>query len=258
MLLLRLSQRMLLLGKALIFSLTFLVATTAQATPDAGLVLSDQIVGATARSFFVIRTSTLRPPSYYEYSKRVELVELSIETGGIESKCLVRETAYTTDPNAPSTSWVQNELMLPACHPFELLSQKGANYIEPKSVGTSYYKIKLGEDGLSFQKTETDDTGTWMPLLPLADVKTRALNGSKIKTASLPWYVGEDAPETINAVTIDDAYEPLYEACTPHQFPFNALRIEWQFIRLNCWSGDDDTWGASFYVPVPARLLGIE
>lgn len=236
--------------------ITLLMTTHATATPDAGLALSDQIVGANARNFFVIRTSTLRPPNYYEYSKRVELIELSIETGRIESRCLVRETSYTTDPNAPDTSWVQNELMPTGCHPFEELSKKGANYIEPESVGPNYYTFRLGEDGLSFQETETDDAPVWTLLLPLSDVKTKALNGSKIQVESLPWYSGEDAPEMISVIAVDDEYEPLHTACTPHQFPFHALRMKWRFIRLNCWSGDDDAFGANFYVPVSGQLFG--
>ncbi|CAN0540026.1 unnamed protein product, partial [Scytosiphon promiscuus] len=50
----------------------------ANATPGSGIVISDQIIGTTSKTFFVIRTTTLRPPSYYEYKKRIELVELSI------------------------------------------------------------------------------------------------------------------------------------------------------------------------------------
>ncbi|MEP0522166.1 MAG: hypothetical protein ABJO09_15110 [Hyphomicrobiales bacterium] len=228
------------------------------ATPDAGLVLSDQIVGVTDRSFFVIRTSTLRPPSYYEYSKRVELIELSIKTGHIENRCLVRETNYTTDPNEPNTSWVQEELMPTACHPFDELFKKGANYIEAESAGPSYYTFRLREDGLSYRETESDDQESWMHLLPISEVKTRALNGSKIEVESLPWYSGENAPKMISAIIIDDEYEPLHTICTPHQFAFNALRNNWQFIRLNCWSGDDDAFGANFYVPVPGNLFGLE
>lgn len=240
----------------LLLSSLVMMAAPAGATPSPGLALSDSIVGATAKSFFVIRTTTLRPPSYYEYSKRVELVELSVETGTVENRCLVRETAFETDPNAPSTSWVQTELMLPACNPFEILSQRGANYIEPESVGPHTYKFRLSEDGLSFQETETDTGDVWTPVYVLDELRELAANATVVDAFNLPWQTGVDAPGTFSIIGTDDDYEPFYETCTPDPLPLKPLRLDWQFLRMVCWSGDDDSDGANFYIPIPEHVFG--
>ncbi|WP_306259722.1 hypothetical protein [Pararhizobium sp. IMCC21322] len=88
-----------------VFALQFALLSGANATPDPGIVISDQIIGTTPNTFFVIRTTTLRPPSHYEYKKRVELVELSIPSGKIEQQCLVRETEYHYDFEASQETW---------------------------------------------------------------------------------------------------------------------------------------------------------
>lgn len=241
-----------------LFIFSSMVMTQAGATPSSGLALSDWIVGTTPKSYFVIRTTTLRPPSYYEYSKRVELLEFSFETRSVESRCLIRETAFETDPNAPSSSWVQTELMLPACEPFEILSQKGANYIEPESVGPHTYKFQLSQSGLSFQETETEDPGLWAPIYGLDDLRDLAARSTSVDALNLPWQTGTDAPTSFSIIGTDEDYEPIYDTCTPGQSPLSALRLKWQFLHIVCWSGNDDSYGANFYVPIPDVVFGFE
>lgn len=239
---------------------TILMTTFAAATPSPSVVVSDRIIGATALRFFVIRSTTVQPPSYYEYSKRVEFIELSIETGRVENRCLVRETAFETDLDAPTTSWIQRELMPPPCHPFEILSQSGANYIEPDSVGPNTYAFRLDEDGLSFQDTDNEDKETWTSLYSLDGIRDRASKGTLVDASILPWQVEVDSSNSFSIVGMNDDYYgvPLYKTCMPERNLLETRRIGWSFLRLVCWSGDGDVDGANFYIPISNQALRNE
>lgn len=240
--------------------IAILMTTFAVATPSPSVVISDNLLGATALSYFVIRSTTIQPPSYYEYSKRVEFIEFSIETGRIENRCLVRETAFETDLDAPTTSWIQKELTPPACHPFEILSQKGANYIEPERVGPNTYLFRLDEDGLSFQNTDNDDKNIWSSFYSLDHFRERATNGTVVDASILPWQVAVDSSNAFSIVGMNDDYygEPLHKTCMLDQNLLSSRRIEWSFLRMICWAGDDDVDGANFYIPIPNQALRNE
>lgn len=228
----------------------FAMLTGSNATPSPGIVISDQIVGTTSETFFVIRTTTLRPPTYYAYRKRVELVELSIATGKIEQQCLVRETAYEYDFEAPQETWEKAELASPDCQVFTELSKRGANYIEPESIGPDYYEFRLDAEGVAFREADLDDPRPWQPMLTLAEIKTRAAQTTIISKSVLSWQTDDDGGGTFSIFDPDGEFETLPEMCELNPAPFRALRAKWMFLKFVCWSGNDDVDGAIFYMPV--------
>lgn len=235
-----------------VFTLSFVMLSGANATPGSGIVIADQIIGTTANTFFVIRTTTLRPPSYYEYKKRIELVELSIASGKIEQQCLVRETAYEYDFEASQETWTEAELVKTRCQVFEVLTKRSANYIEPESMGPHYYEFRLTAEGLSMRKTDIDNPRRWQLSLTLADIKTWAGEMTLLSRSILSWQTDDDLGDTFSLFDLDDEYETLPDICELNAAPLSALRQEWLFQKFICWSGDDDSYGAIFYLPVKA------
>lgn len=235
-----------------IFALSFSMLSGSHATPGSGIVTSDQIIGTTSKTFFVIRTTTLRPPSYYEYKKRIELVELSIASGAIEQQCLVRETAYEYDFDASQETWEETELVESGCQVFDVLTMRGANYIEPQAMGPHYHEFRLTAEGLLVRKTDHDDPRPWQMMVALADIKTRAAEMTKITRSILSWQTDDELGDTFSLFSPDDEYETLPDICELNAAPVGALRQEWVFQKFVCWSGDDDSYGAIFYLPVKA------
>lgn len=231
-------------------TLLFALMPGAQATPDPGIVISDQIIGTTPETFFVIRTTTLRPPSYYEYKKRIELVELSIPSGKIEQQCLVRETEYQYDFEASHETWTQAELVESGCQVFDILKERGANYIEPEGKQPRYYEFRLTTDGVSLRKADLDDPRPWQLMLTLADIKARATEMTKFSRSILSWRTQDDLKDIFSLVDPAGDFVALPELCGLNAPPVSALRQEWMFQKFICWSGDDDSYGAIFYLPI--------
>lgn len=238
-----------------VLALLLAMLSVGHATPGSGIVISDQILGTTSQTFFVIRTTTLRPPSYYEYKKRIELVELSIASGTIEQQCLVRETAYEYDFDASQETWEEAELVESGCQVFDVLTTRGASYIEPQAMGPHYHEFRLTAEGLSVRKTDLDDPRPWQLMLTPADIKTRAAEMTKISRSILSWQTDDELGGTFSLFNPDDEYEALPDICELNAAPVSALRQEWVFQKFVCWSGDDDTHGAIFYLPIKSPLL---
>lgn len=228
----------------------FAMLSGSNATPSSGIVISDQIVGTTSSSFFVIRTTTLRPPTYYSYRKRVELVELSIASGKIEQRCLARETAYAYDHEATQETWNETELASFGCQIFKELSRRGANYIEPESVGPEFHELRLDDHGLAARRAEDGEPRAWQLILTLAQIEARAAETTKLSTEILPWQTDNVGGETISIIKPDAGFETVPEICELHSVPARALRSDQLFVKFVCWSGDDDIDGAIFYLPI--------
>lgn len=234
----------------------FALVTVAGATPNSGIVISDQIIGTTPETFFVIRTTTLRPPTYYAYSKRVELVELSLASGKIEQQCLVRETAYEYDFEATKETWNQLELPASKCQPFSVLSQRGAAYIEPESMGPEYYEYQLSAEGLAARLADSDDPHPWQLIVTLQEMKAWAANVSKLSRSILTWQTDDDIGETFSVMNLGSENETLPDMCELHGSAVSSLRLERLFVKVNCWPGDDDADGAIFYLSIKAPPVG--
>lgn len=232
------------------FALQFAMLSGANATPDPGIVISDQIIGTSPETFFVIRTITLRPPSYYEYKKRVELVELSIPSGKIEQQCLVRETEYQYDFEASQETWTQAELVKSGCQVFDVLTKRSANYIEPQRMGPHYHEYRLAAEGVFGRRTDIEDPQPWQLLLTLTDIRNRAGETTMLSRSILSWQTDDDLGDSFSLFSPDVEYETLPNICDLNAAPVSALRQEWLFQKFICWSGDDDSHGAIFYLPI--------
>lgn len=227
----------------------------AQATPNSSIVTSDMIVGTTSSSHFVIRTTTLRPPNYYAYNKRVELVQISTASGQIEEQCRVRETAFVFDQDAAVETWNQTELETQGCEIFQTLSQSKANYIEPTSAEPFYYKFQLDADGISASGLYASDPDKLHPILALANIRSRAEKTTQIVTVGLPWPVDEDFGDSFSVFSQYEDFDIGPELCKLGSDVATSMRGKWIFLRLVCWPGDDDVDGANFYVPVNLEKL---
>lgn len=228
-------------------------AMTAQATPSAGIVISDHIIGTTPASFFVIRTTTLHMPTYYQHQKRVEFVELSIKDGNILQKCALRETEYASDPDVGPEIWTQTEVQKPTCQVFELLSKRGAGYMTPRSTDTGKAAFRLSVSGLEARDDTSSDSGEWTNVMTTKLIKVRALKTTSIATSDIPWQTGPDSSDTLSLVGTADDIQPLHELCKLDPVPVTSRGHDWMYLRLSCWPGDADADGANFYIALNSK-----
>lgn len=192
-------------------------AMTAQATPSPGVVISDQIIGTTPASFFVIRTTTLHPPTYYQHHKRIEFVELSIKDGSILQKCALRETDYASDAGVDRETWTQTEVGKPSCQVFDLLSKRGAGYMTPRSTDTGEAAFRLGVDGLEARDDTSDDSAEWTNVLSAMIIKARAAKTTSVAASDIPWQFSDDTSEVLSLVGTANDIQPLHELCELYQ-----------------------------------------
>ena len=144
-------------GIIIAFQLILASALSAQAGPNPAIVISDHIVGTTPGSFFVIRTTTFNGPTYYQYSKRIDFVELSIKDGSIMQRCMLRETEYASDAGVEQETWTQTEKPRPSCQVFEVLSKRSAVYMAPRSTDAGKAAFRLTANGLEARDDTPDD-----------------------------------------------------------------------------------------------------
>ncbi len=197
-------------------------ALTAQATPSPAIVISDHIIGTTLTSFFVIRTTTLHPPTYYQHHKRIEFVELSIQDGSILQKCALRETEYLSDAGVDQETWKQTELQKPSCQVFDILSKRSAGYLTPRSTDTGKASFRLGADGLEARDNTSDDSAEWNNIMPTKIIKARAAKTTSIKASDIPWQVSEDTSEVLSLVGTTTDIQPLHELCELDPVPVTS------------------------------------
>lgn len=228
-------------------------AMTAQATPSPAVVISDHIIGTTPTSFFVIRTTTLHPPTYYQHHKRIELVELSIQNGSILQKCALRETEYVSDAGVNPETWTQTELRKPSCQIFDILSKRSAGYITPRNTGNGPAAFRLGVDGLEARDDTSDDSAEWTNVLSAGIIKARAAKTTSIAASDIPWKFNGETPEALSLVGTADHIQPLHEVCKLDPVPVTSRDHDWMFLRLLCWPGDADVDGANFYIALNSK-----
>ena len=77
--------------------LVALCANVATATPSPAIHIDDQLLGTNDGQYFVKRTIHYHPPTYYQGYVDEEVVTLSIWTGKIQSRCLLRRVFYEID-----------------------------------------------------------------------------------------------------------------------------------------------------------------
>ncbi|WP_306259723.1 hypothetical protein [Pararhizobium sp. IMCC21322] len=140
--------------------------------------------------------------------------------------------------------------MTSGCRVFDVLTKRGANYIEPEQKRPHYYEIQLADDGVSLRKTDFDDPRPWQLLLKQTDIKTRAAELTKFSSSTLSWRTHEDLKDIFSLIDPAGEYETLSGICELNAEPLSALRQDWLFQKFICWSGDDDSYGAIFYLPI--------
>lgn len=227
-----------------------LSGTVANATPAPGIVFSDQLVGVTAERFFVLRTTTLRPPTYYTYRKRLEFIELSMQEGKIARRCTLRETGNQSDPDGDSEIWTQTEIDTDPCPAFAILAEHNAKYIEPRNTGPHAYSFHLGVDGVAVRDNESDQISKPAYVTPIETVLRRAFGITTIPLEAIPWFVADDPVTEIALIESTLSGDSLHEVCELDPVPATSIGTTWVFLQFRCWSGDDDVDGAVFYVPV--------
>lgn len=228
-------------------------ALTAHATPSPGIVISDHIIGTTPTSFFVIRTTTLHAPTYYQHYKRFDFVELSIQDGSIVQKCALRETEYASDAGVDRETWTQTEKRMPSCQVFEVLSKNSAGYMTPRGTDTGNAAFRLSAGGLEARRDTSDDSVEWTNIMPARLVKARALKTTSIAASDIPWQTGLDSSEALSLVGTADDIQPLHEMCELDPVPVTSRGHDWMFLRLSCWPGDTDSDGANFYIALTSK-----
>ncbi|WP_337659880.1 hypothetical protein [Anderseniella sp. Alg231-50] len=221
----------------------------AAATPSPSAVISDQIIGTVPDGFFVIRTTILRPPYYYQFRERVEFVELAIPSGKVRHRCTLRETDNHSDAAADKPVWTRTEVKTSACKMFETLSLKRANYIVPRSTGPGTYSFHLDAKGVTVKDNWSQDTPTPAALLPAKDIRRQIATIATIPAASLEWQTDANSDGLTSLLELGDGADPLHEACELDPVATTARGTTWLFLRFRCWSGDDDGDGAIFYLP---------
>lgn len=241
--------------KALTLAIPLFLASVlrVQATPGSGIVMSDEIIGTTSTSYFVIRTTRLRPPTYYQFRERIEFVELSIPDGNVRQRCKLRETDNQSDAGAEKETWQRTELGASACRPFDILSRRKAHYVEPRSRDGAYYSFRLSADGVAVKNTVSEDGAKWIGVLPVKEVKRRAAAVATISTSTIPWDTHSGSDANYNLLWLETDDQPLHEACVLDPVATTSRGTHWVFLRFSCWSGDDDADGANFYIPVDSR-----
>jgi hypothetical protein len=222
-----------------------LTPIAAVATPSPAVVTQDQLIGVNDRSFFVLRTTTIYPGSYYQVTHRLEFIELSIWDGSRRGGCLIRET-ISQDETADG-DWKHIDTELSTCDVSTRLRDAGAHFLPLSlsyhSPAVSYWK--LGSGGV-YRAGEG-------PKLILGwdyiDSRARAMN--VVEDVKFAWnselftlcpyceYVGKE-------LSLDDECRLL-----PDRPKSNFA--DWVFLHFTCWSGDGDISGASFYIPVSLK-----
>ncbi|MCC2110839.1 MAG: hypothetical protein KDJ16_02255 [Hyphomicrobiales bacterium] len=221
----------------------------AHATPGAAVIMEDRLLGADDRSFFVLRTTFLNPPTYYSATRQLEFLEISVWDGTIRSRCLLRRTQYDNDAAANNDIWTRAEEAETGCDPFKILAERGAAYAEPKAV----------EDGLNWKlvlrgsavMVEPEAGGDRRPLLSDDYVEVRSRATTVIDTAAIPWPTGEESAFSIVESLAGGA--PLDDVCKVDPWPHELFESKWLFVGLTCWTGDGDLDGARFLVPLSEK-----
>lgn len=227
-----------------------LSGAVANASPSPGIVFSDQLVGVTAERFYVLRTTTLRPPTYYTYHKRIEFVGLSLRDGQIAQRCTLRETSNQSDANADSETWTQTEISTAPCPAFVILAEQSAKYIEPQNTGPHAFSFGLGIDGVMVRNNASDQNSNPAYVIPIETILQRASEITTIPLAAIPWFVEDDPVTEIALIESALAGDPLHEVCELEPVPATSIRTTWVFLQFRCWSGDADVDGTVFHVPV--------
>jgi len=242
-------------GKALILAIPLCLASTShiQATPSSGIVMSDQIIGTTPTSYFVIRTTKLRPPTYYRFHERIEFVELSIPNGNVQHRCKLRETDNQSDAGAKKETWKRTELKMAACRPYDTMSRRNARYVEPRSRDGAAYRFRLTADGVSVKEAWSEDDSKWNSVLSMKKLKRRAASVATISTATIPWKTHAPSGGNYDLLWLETDDQPFHEACNLDPIATTSIGTHWVFLRLLCWSGDDDVDGANFYIPINSK-----
>lgn len=236
--------------KAIFIAFQFILASTltAQSGPNPAIVISDHIIGTTPGSFFVIRTTTFNGPTYYQYSKRLDLVELSIRDGSIVQKCGLRETEYTSDASVDQETWTQTEKPKPPCQIFDVLSKRSAAYMSPRGKDTGKAAFRLSADGLEARGDTSDDSVEWTNIMSTKLIRARVVKTTSITASEIPWQTGPDPSEEFSLAGTANDIDPLHELCKLDPVPVTSRGHQTMFLRLSCWPGDVDVDGANFYI----------
>ncbi|MEO9875615.1 MAG: hypothetical protein ABJM26_17705 [Anderseniella sp.] len=230
------------------FQLILASALSAQAGPSPAIVISDFIIGTTPTSFFVIRTTTFNGPTYYQYSKRIDFVELSIRDGSIVQKCAQRETEYASDAAVDRETWTPTEKRKPSCQVFDLLSKRSAGYITPRSTDTGKAAFRLTANGLEARADTSDDNARWTNVMPTKLIKVRAAKTTSVMASEIPWQTSPDPFEVFSLAGAANDTQPLHELCKLDPVALTSRGHHAIFLHLSCWSGDTDADGANFYI----------
>ena len=235
------------------FQLILASALTAQAGPNPAIVISDHIIGTTPGSFFVIRTTTFNGPTYYQYSKRIDFVELSILDGSIVQKCALRETEYASDAGVEQENWAQTEKPRPSCQAFDVPSKRRADYLAPRSKDTGKAAFRLTANGLEARDDTSDDNAKWTNMMPAKLIKMRAAKTTSITASEVPWQTSPDPSEVFSLAGAANDTQPLHELCKLDPVALTSRSHHGMFLHLSCWPGDTDADGANFYIALNGK-----
>ena len=245
--------------KKLCKTLTIIFLTLAghpgNATPEYVVTTHDQLLGANANSFFVMRTVTIMPGSYYNTEYRTLFLELSAWDGHIRHSCTLRRALAETDPDVDN--WVLQETTPPPCDMAGHMRNAGAWFVRPTRTSENH-ALRLSRQGLDI-RWRNEDATEFSPLLgwPYIDTRARAMGviddlgdtgmWRDVPDTQCPWCemfpAGGQIPDTMFE-------NPDFPACAVGTDIAAVPSSGWVFARFICNSDNTDTHGAVFYVPI--------
>lgn len=226
----------------------------ARATPSPGIVISDEIIGTTPNSFFVLRTILFHPPTYYAFRERLEFVELSNSDGRVLHRCVVRQTENTSDAAAEKETWQRSEMDLQDCAVFKTLSDRDAAYIVPRNRGGASHTFDLGPQGVTVKDAWGDPSDDAVSVIPLTKVRQLASTIAVLSSEDIPWQTSDDETSWYALIDPDDDGEPMSDICELDPLARHAREENWLYLRFFCWTGDQDVDGANFYLPIDSSV----
>jgi hypothetical protein len=226
-----------------------LVAGGARATPYAAVQSEDRLLGANDETFFVLRHIHIQPGSYYLRTERWEFIAISLEDGRIQDRCLLRETDFEEHLVDDKSKWQSTERSGPECDVFSKLAQAKAHYPELIGLNPPLQPVHLEGRVILITRSDSEPPA---PLMNWSDIDGFARNMTLIEGVTLNWLPeGEPFCAYCEAMPAEDgAPECSLSPAVQHVVPNGPV-----FLNLNCLTGDFESSGARFFIPVSSRLF---
>ena len=228
-----------------LFLVGLLAPVPADATPSPAVITHDHLLGANDRSFFVLRTTTIYPGSYYQFTRRLEFLEISVWDGSKRRGCLMRETTSTEDPATDPVDWSHSDAPTAPCTPAQRLRDAGAQYTLPTPIGPPPYALTLTDQSVQIRRGIGTDPAR---LLDWAYIDSRARAMGQVGGVDFLWQ--QTGAQTVCPYCEATEGLPATQACELDPAATDVPFAPWVFLRLTCWDGSSDISGAVFFIPV--------